>query len=165
MTRVPLKQVHRIIDAYLLGGRVKNRRGSRVIVGSGLIGLRLAWLTVDTLTPTARRRIAETAIANDAATMVADDLLKVDLKPIAANVKMGMSRLRSTWRPVMKKGAVPVLLRTAPLAAIMKVTTRSERMGRVAGLEQVRWRAREASSPYLPSPTLHPDVPCRGRPA
>ena len=33
------------------------RRGSRVIVGTGLVGLQLAWLTAETLTPTARRRI------------------------------------------------------------------------------------------------------------
>ncbi|MDN5925586.1 MAG: DUF433 domain-containing protein [Hyphomicrobiales bacterium] len=94
VTRVPLKQVHRIIDAGLLRGRVETRRGSRVIVGSGLLGLRLAWLTAETLTPTARRRIVERAIATDAASVVAADLLKVDLKPIAADVKTGLARLR-----------------------------------------------------------------------
>jgi hypothetical protein len=45
VTRLPLKQVHRIIDAGLLRGRVEMRRGSRAIVGSDLVGLRLAWLT------------------------------------------------------------------------------------------------------------------------
>ena len=94
VTRVPLKQVHRIIDAGLLRGRVETRRGSRFIVGSGLVGLRLAWLTADTLTPTARRRIVERAIATDAASVVAADPLKVDLKPIAAEVRIGLARLR-----------------------------------------------------------------------
>jgi len=94
VTRVPLKQVHRIIDAGLLLGRVETRRGSRVIVGSGLVGLRLAWLTADTLTPTARRHIVERAIATDATSVVAADPLKVDLKPIAAEVKIGLNRLR-----------------------------------------------------------------------
>jgi uncharacterized protein (DUF433 family) len=94
VTRVPLKQVHRIIDAGLLRGRVEMRRGSRVIVGSGLVGLRLAWLTAETLTPTARRRIVERAIATDATSVVAADPLKVDLKPIAAEVKIGLYRLR-----------------------------------------------------------------------
>jgi uncharacterized protein (DUF433 family) len=94
VTRVPLKQVHRIIDAGLLRGRVEMRRGSRVIVGSGLVGLRLAWLTAETLTPTARRRIVERAIATDATSVVAADPLKVDLKPIAAEVKIGLNRLR-----------------------------------------------------------------------
>ncbi len=94
VTRVPLKQVHRIIDAGLLRGRVETRRGSRVIIGSGLVGLRLAWLTAESLTPTARRRIVERAIAIDAASVVAADPLKVDLKPIAAEVKTGLARLR-----------------------------------------------------------------------
>lgn len=94
VTRVPLKQVHRIIDAGLLRGRVEMRRGSRVIVGSGLVGLRLAWLTAETLTPMARRRIVERAIATDATSVVAADPLKVDLKPIAADVKIGLNRLR-----------------------------------------------------------------------
>lgn len=93
VTSVPLKQVHRIIDAGLRG-RVQMRRGSRVIVGSGLVGLRLAWLTADTLTPMARRRIVETAIANHAATVVTDDPLRVDLKPIAGEMKAGLTRLR-----------------------------------------------------------------------
>jgi len=57
VTRVPLKQVHRIIDAGLLAGRVETRKGSRVIVGSGLVGLRVAYLTADTLTLEARRRV------------------------------------------------------------------------------------------------------------
>jgi uncharacterized protein (DUF433 family) len=94
VTRVPLKQVHRIIDAGLLRGRVERRRGSRVIVGSGLLGLRLAWLTAETLTPMARRAIVERAIANDTASVVSADPLKVDLKPIAADVKTGLARLR-----------------------------------------------------------------------
>lgn len=94
VTRVPLKQVHRIIDAGLLRDRVEMRHGSRVIVGSGLVGLRLAWLTADTLTPTARRRIVERAIAIDATSVIAADPLKVDLKPIAADVKIGLNRFR-----------------------------------------------------------------------
>ena len=94
VTRVPLKQVHRIIDAGLLRGRVKTRSGSRVIVGSGLVGLRLAWLTAETLTPAAWRRIVETAIAGEAVSGVADNPLRVDLKPIAAEVKTGLSRLK-----------------------------------------------------------------------
>ena len=94
VTAVPLKQVHRIIDAGLLRGRVETRRGSRVIVQSGRVGLRLAWLTADTLTPAARRRIVESAITSDTATVVAADPLKVDLKPIASEVKAGLSRLK-----------------------------------------------------------------------
>ncbi|MFD2051912.1 DUF433 domain-containing protein [Mesorhizobium calcicola] len=102
VTRVPLKQVHRIIDAGLLRGRVETRRGSRVIVGSGLVGLRLAWLTSQTLTPAARRRIVKNAIAAEAVTMVADDPLRVDLKPITAEVKSGLGRLRKAKAMVVR---------------------------------------------------------------
>jgi uncharacterized protein (DUF433 family) len=116
VTRVPLKQVHRIIDAGLLPGRVETRRGSRVIVGSGLVGLRLAWLTADTLTPSARRRIVERAIAPDAASVVAADPLKIDLKPIAAEVKIGLNRLRKAKAMVARDPAIlggqPVFART-----------------------------------------------------
>lgn len=118
VTRVPLKQVHRIIDAGLLHGRVERRRGSRFIVGSGLIGLRLAWLTAETLTPAARRRIVETAITNDAATVVSDDPLKVDLKPIAADVKAGLSRLRKAKAMVALD---PEILGGQPVFAGMRV--------------------------------------------
>lgn len=119
VTRVPLKQVHRIIDAGLLRGRVETRRGSRFIVGSGLVGLRLAWLTADMLTPTARRRIVERAIATDAASVVAADPLKVDLKPIAAEVRIGLARLRKakgmvTCNPEVLVGQ-PVFLGTRVL--------------------------------------------------
>ncbi|MGX5805648.1 DUF433 domain-containing protein [Bradyrhizobium sp. Arg314] len=119
VTRVPLKQVHRIIDAGLLRGRVEMRRGSRVIVGSGLVGLRLAWLTAETLTPTARRRIVERAIATDAASVVAAAPLKVDLKPIAAEVKIGLARLRKAKAMVARDadilGGQPVFTGTRVL--------------------------------------------------
>lgn len=105
VTRVPLKQVHRIIDAGLLRGRVEKRRGSRVIIGSGLVGLWLAWLTAESLTPTARRRVVERAIATDATSVVAADPLKVDLKPIAAEVKTGLTRLRKA--KAMTQCAIP----------------------------------------------------------
>ncbi len=119
VTRVPLKQVHRIIDAGLLRGRVETRRGSRVIVGSGLIGLRLAWLTAHTLTPAARRRIVETAIANDSSTVISDDPLKVNLKPIVAEVRTGLSRLRKAKAMVARDpgilGGQPVFAGTRVL--------------------------------------------------
>ena len=43
VTGVPLKQVHRIIDAGLLGDAAESRNGARVVLGAGLIGLKLAY--------------------------------------------------------------------------------------------------------------------------
>ena len=106
VTAVPLKQVHRIIDAGLLSGRVETRRGSRLIAQSGLVGLRLAWLTADTLTPAARRRIVESAITSEALTVVAAGPLKVDLKPIASEVKAGLSRLKKANAMVAREPGV-----------------------------------------------------------
>src|SRR6266581_4652736 len=39
-TGVPLRQVHRIIDAGLLGGAVKRRRNARLLTRSALVGLK-----------------------------------------------------------------------------------------------------------------------------
>ena len=136
VTRVPLKQVHRIIDAGLLLGRVETRRGSRVIVGSGLVGLRLAWLTAGTLTPTARRRIVERAIATDATSVVAADPLKVDLKPIAAEVKIGLNRLRKAKAMVARDAGVlggqPVFAGTR-----VPITTESIAKIKLAGISRM----------------------------
>ena len=93
VTRVPLKQVHRIIDAGLLAGRVETRKGSRVIIGSGLIGLRLAYLMAETLTPKARKRIVGEAILTNSTKAVNEDALTVTIAPIATEVEAGLEML------------------------------------------------------------------------
>jgi uncharacterized protein (DUF433 family) len=93
VTRVPLKQVHRIIDAGLLAGRVETRKGSRVIVGSGLIGLRLAYLMAETLTPKARKRIVGEAILTNSTKPVNEYALTVTIAPIATEVEAGLEKL------------------------------------------------------------------------
>jgi len=50
VTGVPLRQVHRIIDAGLLGAAVKRRNNARLLAPRGLVGLRLAHDTADALT-------------------------------------------------------------------------------------------------------------------
>ncbi len=93
VTRVPLKQVHRIIDAGLLSGRVETRAGARMISGRALVGLRLAHLTADTLTLEARRRIIGRVLAEPAANSVQDDAVTVAVEPIAADVDEGLHQL------------------------------------------------------------------------
>ena len=51
VTGVPLKQVHRIIDAGLLGSAATNHKGSRAVLRDGLVGLKLAHETTGTCSP------------------------------------------------------------------------------------------------------------------
>jgi uncharacterized protein (DUF433 family) len=93
VTRVPLKQVHRIIDAGLLSGRAETRAGARMISGRALVGLRLAHLTADTLTLDARRRIIGRVLAEPATRAFQEDAVTVAVEPIAADVDEGLHRL------------------------------------------------------------------------
>jgi uncharacterized protein (DUF433 family) len=93
VTRVPLKQVHRIIDAGLLSGRVETRAGARMISGRALVGLRLAHLTADTLTLGARRRIVGRVLAEPATRSVQEDAVTVAVEGISADIDEGLQRL------------------------------------------------------------------------
>lgn len=57
VTGVPLRQVHRIIDAGLLQGAVKRRRNARLLTRNALVGLKVAHETADVLTPESRRAV------------------------------------------------------------------------------------------------------------
>jgi uncharacterized protein (DUF433 family) len=100
VTRVPLKQVHRIIDAGLLLDRVETRAGARMISGQALVGLRLAHLTADTLTLGARRRIIGRVLAEPAPRTVQEDAVTVTLEPIVADIDDGLRRLGLAKRMV-----------------------------------------------------------------
>src|SRR5829696_8392822 len=62
VTGVPLRQVHRIIDAGLLGGAVKRRRNARLLARGALVGLKLAHETADVLTHGSRRAVVAALI-------------------------------------------------------------------------------------------------------
>ena len=93
VTRVPLKQVHRIIDAGLLSGRVETRAGARMISGRALVGLRLAHLTADTLTLDARRRIIGRVLAEPTTNAFQEDAVTVAVEQIAADIDEGLHSL------------------------------------------------------------------------
>lgn len=93
VTGVPLKQVHRIIDAGLLAGGVVTREGSRVVLGNSLVGLRVAYLTADTLTLEARRRVVARIIGQADVTAVRDHAVTVEVEPIASEVAAGLGSL------------------------------------------------------------------------
>lgn len=93
VTGVPLKQVHRIIDAGLLEGRVETRKGNRVIVGSGLIGLKLAYVTAEILTLEARRRVIGSVLREPRTRLIRDQAVTVEVRPIEAEVEQGLGTL------------------------------------------------------------------------
>ena len=100
VTGVPLKQVHRIIDAGLLGDAAESRNGARVVLGAGLIGLKLAYQLGTALTPEGRRRLIRRLLDEPGAEAVSDEPLSVDLRVMAEAVLRRVSLLAEAKRMV-----------------------------------------------------------------
>jgi uncharacterized protein (DUF433 family) len=93
VTGVPLRQVHRIIDAGILGTAVKQRDNARLLTPKGLVGLRLAHDTADMLTLQGRRAIVARSIRSPRPSMIRADMVVVDARPAARTVRSGLSLL------------------------------------------------------------------------
>jgi uncharacterized protein (DUF433 family) len=93
VTQVPLKQVHRIIDAGLLREGAQTRARSRMISGRALVGLRLAHLTADTLTLDARRRLVRRVMDEPETASIQEDAVSVAVGPAADDVRQGLQTL------------------------------------------------------------------------
>ena len=93
VTGVPLKQVHRIIDAGLLDDAVASRNGARVVLDSGLIGLKLAHQMAHVLTREGRRRLIRCLLDEPAAESVCNEVLSVDVQQMASDVRRGVAML------------------------------------------------------------------------
>jgi uncharacterized protein (DUF433 family) len=107
VTGVPLKQVHRIVDAGLLKGAVENRAGTRVIVGRrGLVGLKLAYQTADLLTPQGRRRLVKQLLDHPRARKVAESALAVDMRPLESTIRRKLNSLQRAKKMVSVDGDV-----------------------------------------------------------
>jgi len=100
VTGVPLKQVHRIVDAGLLQGAVENRAGTRVILGRGLVGLKFAHDTAGLLSPEGRRRLVRRLLDRPRAKTVQEDAVTVDMRPIQATVRRGLTTLEKAKKMV-----------------------------------------------------------------
>ena len=101
VTGVPLKQVHRIVDAGLLEGAVENRAGVRVILGErGLVGLKLAHQTADLLTPKGRRRIVNQLLQRPKAKRVEESAIAVDVRPIESAIRSRLTALERARKMV-----------------------------------------------------------------
>ncbi|GJE02712.1 DUF433 domain-containing protein [Methylobacterium isbiliense] len=90
-SRVPLKQVHRIIDAGLLEGAVEVRQGTRVIDGPGLVALKLAYVTADVLKPEARRRAVQSVLNKPEEPVIRDQAVTVEVGVIEAELEQGLA--------------------------------------------------------------------------
>jgi uncharacterized protein (DUF433 family) len=112
VTGVPLRQIHRIIDAGLLDGAVKRQRNARLLKRNALIGLKLAHDTADVLTAEGRRIVMATLIRRPHQAIVRADAVVVDTRPAAKAVKSGLDQLTKAQRLVSRASGV---LRGAPV--------------------------------------------------
>ena len=93
VTGVPLKQVHRIIDAGLLDGVASGRKRSRALRREGLLGLKLAHETTDMLTLNGRRRLVRYLLDHPRARTARARDVSVDLRTMKGEVSKGLSTL------------------------------------------------------------------------
>ena len=106
VTGVPLKQVHRIIDAGLLGSAATNHKGSRAVLRDGLVGLKLAHETTDTLTLDGRRRIVRYLLDNPEARVARESHVSVDVRLMKGEVRRGLSMLAKARKMIGADKAV-----------------------------------------------------------
>jgi uncharacterized protein (DUF433 family) len=107
VTGVPLRQVHRIIDAGLLKGAVKRRHNARLLALKALVGLKLAHDTADVLTLESRRVVVATVIRSPGQSTIRANLVVVDARSAAKAVRSGLDQLTKARRIVA--GAPDVL--------------------------------------------------------
>ncbi len=100
-SRVPLKHVHRIIDAGLLAGAVETRQGTRLIGGPGLLALKLAYVTADVLKPEARRRAVLRVLEQPGKPIVREQAVTVELGGIEAELEEGLAELEAAKNMIM----------------------------------------------------------------
>ncbi len=89
VTCVPVRQVHRIIDA----GVLPLTRGSRTIRRNALVGLKLAYLTAGTLTLDARRRIIAKVVRSSDTETIVEAAIVIPMQPIISEVEQGLDML------------------------------------------------------------------------
>lgn len=99
-TGVPLRQVHRIIDAGLLDGAVKRRRNTRLLPRDALVGLRLAHETADVLTAETRRAIVASMLHRPRRSSIRTAAVVVDARPAARAVRSGLKQLAKARQAV-----------------------------------------------------------------
>lgn len=106
VTGVPLRQVHRLIDAGLLEGAVKRRNRARFLARKALVGLKIAHDTADLLTLESRRGVVAASIRHPRQTIIHADPVFVDARPAAKAVRSGLDQLARAQRMVSSESGV-----------------------------------------------------------
>ena len=95
VTGVPLKQVHRIIDAGLVGTAGTGDGRGRAIHCDALVGLRLAHEVTDLLTLDGRRRLVRYLLDHPDAKTARERAVSVDVRTMKGAVRAGLAMLSS----------------------------------------------------------------------
>jgi uncharacterized protein (DUF433 family) len=138
VTGVPLRQVHRIIDAGLLGAAVKRRNKARLLAPRGLVGLRLAHDTADVLTLRGRRAVVATSIRSPRQSLIRADMIVVDARPAAQTVRSGLGLLAKARGMVSSTpevlGGTPVFKGTRiPVHDVADMLANGDRLAAIIG--------------------------------
>ena len=106
ITGVPLKQVHRIIDAGLLDRSEHDRKHSRTVRSHELQSLALAYEITGLLTHKGRERLVRKLLDHPDADSVRERCFSVDLASIRQKVLQGSLRLKIACKNVSLDPAV-----------------------------------------------------------
>lgn len=149
-------------------GFVRREGGGRRIASPSLIGLRLAYLTANALTTSARQRILEKVLSDQTRTVVEESPLKVDLQPVILEVEAGLNRLERARSVVMLDPGIlsgePVLSGTRiPVHDIADMLNAGETVDAVANAYPQL--SRDQITPAADYATAYPRRGCpRGKP-
>ena len=106
VTGVPLRQVHRIIDAGLLGSAAARRERSRTVHCDGLVSLKLVHETTAIFTVDGRRRLVRYLLGHPEAETARVRDVSVDVRSIRDEVRNGLSRLARAREAIAADDAV-----------------------------------------------------------
>ena len=161
---VPLKSVHKIIDAGLLAGAVVTTGGTRRIGGRGVLAIKIAHRTRSTLTPAVRERMLASILRSNIR-VFRDDPVTVDGAAMEREVDAGYAPLERARSAVtvddrIMAGVLCLSGTRIPLHEVAALAARGE------SLEQIKrvWPALTAAFVGLAS-VYAQAYPRRGRPA
>ena len=106
VTGVPVKQVHRIIDAGLVEDAAPGDKHTRALRPEGLLGLKLAHETADILTRDGRCRLVRYVLDHPDARTARARGVSVDLRTMRKRVHEGLARLAKAHAAVSCDDAV-----------------------------------------------------------